>query len=142
MSRSHSIEPYQPTNQQQTDLEKIRQIVVSDVSPPDADISVECVDLIHKLLTVDAKKRATIHSVRHHAWTNKGYDEPPMCRVPQTKPVAKVAAHVLKQVMFSCMCACLFNNTCDIHHVYPYSNLLMIIIITYLLTYYFIFKNS
>jgi serine/threonine protein kinase len=83
-----------------TDLEKIRQIVVADIAPADRDLSDGCLDLIYGCCTVDVKERLTIPQIRMHPWTNEGYDGPPPCNVPQTQPVAKVSEPVLQQLVF------------------------------------------
>jgi serine/threonine protein kinase len=83
-----------------TDLEKIRQIVVADIAPADRDLSDGCLDLIYGCCTVDVKDRLTIPQIRLHPWTNEGYGGPPPCHVPHTEPVAKVSEPVLQQMVF------------------------------------------
>ena len=83
-----------------SDLEKIRQIVVADITPPDRDLSDGCIDIIKGCLTVDVEKRYTIDQLRVHPWTCEGYDGPPQCCVPETKPVAKVSEPLLDQLVF------------------------------------------
>lgn len=50
-------------------------------------LSIECVDLLKKMLVVDISKRASIHEVINHKWMIKGYNGPVSNYLPKRTPI-------------------------------------------------------
>lgn len=50
-------------------------------------LSVECRDLLQRILVVNSKERITLHEVMTHPWMIRGYDGPPESHVPPRRPI-------------------------------------------------------
>eukprot|EP01114_Cavostelium_apophysatum_P023960 TRINITY_DN9208_c0_g1_i1.p1 TRINITY_DN9208_c0_g1~~TRINITY_DN9208_c0_g1_i1.p1 ORF type:complete len:564 (-),score=134.88 TRINITY_DN9208_c0_g1_i1:37-1728(-) len=64
--------------------EQLKNAVVGRYEPADG-VSMECADLIDRIITVDPKKRPTIAEIRNHPWVNRGYATKPLSHVPSSR---------------------------------------------------------
>lgn len=62
-------------------------------------LSVECRDLLQRILVVNSKERITLHEVMTHPWMTRGYDAPPESYVPPRRPIVAPLNPVIIQQM-------------------------------------------
>lgn len=77
--------------------ELITCILEDGLEIPDG-ISDGCVNLILSMLRVNEADRISLSAMRHHAWVNEGYDEPPKCYLAEPGPVDVIDEFVYEQV--------------------------------------------
>lgn len=57
---------------------------------------IECADLLSKILVVDPLKRASLSSVIHHPWLDKGHNEPINNHLPYRQPLTAIDSQVIQ----------------------------------------------
>lgn len=66
--------------------------------PKNCDMSIECRNLIARMIVPKRKKRATISEIRSHPWVHEGYFGPPPCLLKTRNPVTEINRKILDQV--------------------------------------------